>query len=165
MVKTKIMTAIKKASPFFFLLFLFSCKKDSRQITKEEQQPQLVARSVATTQGGGQNCYNYSPLTPQSDGSYTGYIDNIPIKVSSIMYQAYDQNGYPITYQDGDPFLGVVTVMGYGGDIIYNNQSPQDDQIILREYLTGATTINLSQYQTDLSTYYANQVTWQKVGL
>lgn len=146
----------------FLLLFLisllfFACKKDIKQTTKGKSDPQMLL-PFTTSGPGGTNCYDYSPLTPQPDGSYSGWIENVPITVTGIIYQAYDENGYPITYKDGDPFLGQVNInSSTPAEVLYNSQSPQDDQIAIRIFQMGVTTIDLDGYKSDLNAYLAGQ--------
>jgi hypothetical protein len=141
--------------PLFLMSCLFACKKDVRQITKDEPEPLSIAPST-TTPTNGTSCYDYTALIPQSDGTLEGWIENVPIRISGVIYQAYDNYGNPITFQQGDPFWGQINITSSTpAEVLYNSASPQDDQFTIRVYQMGGTFVDVAQYIHDRDAYIA----------
>lgn len=98
-----------------------------------------------------------TPLFPQPDGSYTCTYGTVPLKVTGIISRDYDNNGNPVQVQDGDPFLGSLSIVGtYPSVITYNNESPQNDQFSIKVYTAGGTLLNYSAYRTAMNNYISS---------
>jgi len=147
----------KRLLPFFLMTFLFACKKDIKS-NGDTAEPDFI--SASTTSGpGGTNCYSYTALIPEPDGqTYTGYVENVPISVTNIIKQLYDDYGNPVTYQQGDAFVGQINLTStYPAEVLYNTLNPQDDQFSIRIYQMGATILDLVSYSHDMEAWSVQQ--------
>lgn len=136
--------------------FLFSCQKE--YVKKKENQAKQVSITPMTIEGTGTNCYDYTPLIPQPDGTYIGQIDGVPISVSGVIYQAFDDDGNPIQFQQGDPFTGQINITSnYPAEVLYNSTTPTDDQFSLRVYQMGASILDLTTYEHDMEQWMSTQ--------
>ncbi len=147
---------------FLLPLLLLGCKKELKEVSgiTGVADDSSVKQVPSTASGpGGTNCYNYSPLIPQPDGTLTGYIENVPIQISDVMSQAFDDNGNPIQVQDGDPFWGQLNITSSTpAEVMYNSSNGRDDQFVIRIYeMGGVVTVNLAAYQSDLDLYISGQ--------
>jgi len=152
----KLFAAFSKSLTAFFLVMLFnSCKKEI--VNKEEEKKAVDEIATSYTGGNGTSCYDIELLLPHSDGTLTGYVENVPITLSSVITQAYDNNGNPIVYAEGDPFWGQMSVTSSSAEVLYSSSSPQDDQFAVRIWQMGISTVNVSAYQTAFSNYVNGQ--------
>jgi hypothetical protein len=139
-------------------MFLFACKKDISTTTAPPIEEEFATGFAPGSGNGGNSCYDYYALLPLADGTFTGYVENVPIQISNVRFQAYDNYGNPITYQDGDPFLGQMNITSSTpAEMRYNSTNPQDDQFVMRIYQMGISIIDISAYQSALTTYFNGQ--------